>query len=59
MTTGAAMAATGTDFSDLLSPEGEDDAVLDPDVDKVDNGAGVMGAVEGVVLLSWSVILSM
>ena len=46
MTTGAAMAATGTDLREELATGGVDDAV---EVDEVDDGAGVIGIDEDVL----------
>jgi hypothetical protein len=55
MTTGAAMAATGTDLFEELAAEGVGDAV---EVDEVDDGAGVTGADEDV-LFCWSAGVSL
>ena len=46
MTTGAAMAATGTDLREELATGGVDDAV---EVDEVEDGAGVNGVDEDVL----------
>lgn len=58
MTTGAAMAATGTELFEELAAEGVDEAVEVVEVDKVDDGAGVIGADEDV-LFGWSVGVSL
>lgn len=55
MTTGAAMAATGTDLREEPATGGEDEAV---EVDTVDDGAGVIGIDEDV-LFCWSVGVSL
>jgi hypothetical protein len=54
MTTGAAMAATGTELCEELAAEGVVDAV---EVDEVDDGAGVIRGVD--VLFCWSVGVSL
>jgi hypothetical protein len=56
MTTGAAMAATGTDLFEELAVEGVDDAV---EVDEVDDGLGVIGGVDEDVLFCWSAGVSL
>lgn len=53
ITTGAAMAATGTELLELLAC-GEGEPVTDADVARVEDGAAVMTTVAGAVLFCWS-----